>query len=94
MQRVMNQTFLAALATLFVISSYIPQIIKGYRSKSLRDISMIFLVIIMAGTVTWMLYAVSGQDYRLLISNSIVLLFVIILASMKVYYDNRKIVGS
>ena len=84
-------SILATIATICVVSSYIPQIVKGYRTKSLNDISIVFLIVIIVGTITWMIYALIGKDYIFLTANSIILLFAIILFSMKIYYGKGKL---
>lgn len=85
----MAKTILATLATLCVVSSYIPQIVKGYKTKSLKDISLAFLVVIIVGTVLWIFYGLLNQDYVFLLANSIILIFAICLISMKIVYGKR-----
>ena len=85
----MLKTILAILATLCVVSSYIPQIIKGYRTKSLKDVSLIFLWVIIAGTILWISYGFVDHDYIFLLANSFILLFAIILTAMKITYDKK-----
>jgi MtN3 and saliva related transmembrane protein len=81
---------LATLATICVVSSYIPQIVKGYKTKSLKDVSMGFLLIIIIGTLLWMIYAIVNSDFIFLTANSIILLFAITLTVMKLHYNKGK----
>jgi MtN3 and saliva related transmembrane protein len=85
----MIKTILAALATICVVSSYIPQIVKGYKTKSLKDISLIFLIVIIVGTVIWIFYGFLNQDPIFLLANSIILIFAIWLTSMKIMYEKK-----
>ena len=85
----MLKTILATLATLCVVSSYIPQIMKGHKTKSLKDVSLIFLIVIMAGTILWTAYGFINQDYIFLFSNFIILIFAIILTAMKITYEKK-----
>jgi MtN3 and saliva related transmembrane protein len=85
----MIKTILAALSTLCVVSSYIPQIIKGYKTKSLKDISLGFLTVIIVGTLLWIFYGLLNQDYIFLLANSIILIFAICLTSMKIIYEKK-----
>jgi len=85
----MIKTILATLATLCVVSSYIPQIIKGYKTKSLKDISLGFLSVIIVGTVLWIFYGLLNQDAIFLLANSIILIFAIWLTSMKIMYEKK-----
>ena len=85
----MLQTVLAVIATMCVVVSYIPQIVKGFRTKSLDDVSLAFLLLILIGTITWLGYAILRKDYNLLAANGIILVLVITLTGMKIYYDRR-----
>ena len=85
----MLKTILATLATLCIVSSYIPQIIKGYKTKSLKDISLMFLVIIVIGTILWTMYGFVTKDKILLSANLVILVFSIWLTTMKIVYEKR-----
>lgn len=85
----MIKTILAALATLCIVSSYIPQLIKGYKTKSLKDLSLAFLVVITIGTVLWAFYGILSKDYILFLANLIILIFAICLSLMKITYEKR-----
>jgi MtN3 and saliva related transmembrane protein len=86
----MLKEIIAILATLCVTVSYIPQIIRGYRRKSLKDVSMGFLVIIAAGVSFWIVYALLDKDLTFLLANIIILLCAIVLIIMKVHYQKGK----
>ncbi len=85
----MTKTILATLATFCVVSSYIPQLVKGYKTKSLKDVSLLFLVVIIIGTVLWVAYGFMNRDYIFLLANSIILIFAFCLTIMKVVYDQK-----
>ncbi len=82
----MIKEVIAIIATLLVTTSYIPQIIKGYRTKSLKDLSTSFLVIVGIGVLLWILYGIFNSDFTFIIANAVILVFVITLILMKFYY--------
>ena len=83
----MIKEIIATIATTLVVGSYIPQIIRGYRTKSLRDVSLGFLLIIAAGIVLWGSYAVLNGDFVFLTTNVITFVFLAVLLAMKMMYD-------
>ena len=85
----MLKTILATLATICVVSSYIPQIIKGYKTKSLKDVSLVFLTVIIVVTILWIAYGFINQDYIFTLANSVILLFAVILTLMKLAYEKK-----
>ena len=58
----------AAILTMF---GFVPQIIKIYKTRSARDLSMIMLLQVFIGCFLWMLYAYHIQDKILFIANVI-----------------------
>jgi MtN3 and saliva related transmembrane protein len=83
----MLKEILATGATILVTSSYIPQIAKGLATKSMKDVSMMFLLAIAAGVILWIAYAYVNGDTVFLISNCITGSFAVILIGMKLHYD-------
>jgi MtN3 and saliva related transmembrane protein len=83
----MIKEIIATIATVLVSSSYIPQIIKGYKTKSLKDLSMSFLAIVGTGVFLWILYGIFNSDPTFIIANAVILLFVITIVAMKMHYD-------
>jgi MtN3 and saliva related transmembrane protein len=86
----MLKEILAIIATVLVTSSYIPQIAKGIATKSMKDVSMMFLLAITLGVLAWICYAVVIGDMVFFIANAVTGLFAITLIGMKLYYDTRR----
>ncbi len=80
---------IATIAALCVTVGYIPQIIKGFKTKSLKDVSAPFLIIIGVGVALWAFYGRLIRDPPLMIANIVILTFIIVLLSMKFYYQRR-----
>lgn len=67
-------TILYILATLFgTISGLanIPQIIKIYKRKSAKDISILTYLILVIGAITWILYGIEINNFPLMLTNII-----------------------
>lgn len=86
----MLKEIIAILATILVTVGYIPQIIKGYKTKTLEDLSMGLLTIIGLGVLLWVFYGILNKDTIFLIANTIILSFLLTLIIMKIYYDRAK----
>ena len=55
-------TILGTLAGILILSGWVEQIIKGYRTKSLKDISKYLMIFISAGAGLWLLYGYIVED--------------------------------
>ena len=86
----MQTEIIAAIATILVVVSWIPQLIKAYTTKSLKDFSYWFVIIVILATLAWIIYGIAIQDSAIIIGNSVILLFPVLLLIMKFYYDRKK----
>ena len=78
----MNLTDLIGFsAGALILSSMIPQIIKSWRTKQTKDLSLLMFVIYVSGIMTWLVYGLLLKSYPIIITNSINL----ILASTNLY---------
>jgi len=52
----------AILAGILILSGWVPQIIKGYKTKRLNDVSSYLMICIFAGAVLWLVYGIEIDD--------------------------------
>ena len=50
------------LAGILILSGWVPQIIKGYKTKRLNDVSSYLMICIFAGAVLWLIYGIEIDD--------------------------------
>ena len=49
-------------AGILILSGWVPQIIKGYKTKRLNDVSSYLMICIFAGAVLWLVYGIEIDD--------------------------------
>ena len=54
-------------AGILILSGWVPQIIKGYKTKRLNDVSSYLMICIFAGAVLWLVYGIEIDDVLSLI---------------------------
>lgn len=84
---------LGLIAGALTTSGYIPQIVKGYRTKKMHDVSIMMISILCVGMFLWIVYGYLVNDTALLISNIIGTTFLAILVAMKFHYADGKPAG-
>lgn len=82
-------TILGLVAGALTTSGYIPQIVKGFRTKRMQDVSMMMISILCVGMFLWILYGLSQSDIPLIVSNTVGTSFLVTLVAMKFYYDRK-----
>jgi MtN3 and saliva related transmembrane protein len=85
-------TILGTLAGVLILSGWVEQIYKGYKTKSMRDISKFLMIFIAAGSTLWLVYGSIVSDVFIIGTNIAGLILMIIVSSMKRRY--QKIVNT
>jgi MtN3 and saliva related transmembrane protein len=75
--------FLAAILTTF---GFLPQVIKTWKTRSTKDISLGMFVVLVGGIILWITYGLLRDDLPLIIGNSITLFLVSIIIFFKLRY--------
>lgn len=81
---------LGLLAGAINICSFIPQIIKSYRTKETRDLSLLTFVSLFVGTVLWLIYGVAINRAAVYITNGVFLCLLAIIVLQELHYNKRK----
>lgn len=85
-------TILGTLAGILILSGWVEQIYKGYKTKSMQDISKFLMIFIAAGSTLWLVYGSIVSDVFIIGTNIAGLILMIIVSSMKRRY--QKIVNT
>jgi MtN3 and saliva related transmembrane protein len=76
----------AATLTMF---SFIPQILKSFKTKSVKDVSLITVLQLSLGVFLWILYGLHLRDAIIILANCITLFSLIILLYFYFTYRER-----
>ena len=68
---------------------FIPQLIRGYRTKKLQDISYWMPFVLASGMFLWLLYGFFRSDIAIIVANSFGIACNILLLTMKKWYSKR-----
>jgi len=77
------------MATVFAVSSTLPQIIKTLKIKKTDDISIWLVVVLITGLALWVIYGIAKQDLVLIGGNSIAVLLNCIMLFLKIKYSRN-----
>ncbi|HEY8139636.1 MAG TPA: SemiSWEET transporter [Nitrososphaera sp.] len=79
-------SIVGVLAAILTTSSFLPQMIKAYRTKSMHDVSRYLMSMFATGTVLWMVYGIYKSDLVIVGANAIATVFNVVLLFMKFSY--------
>lgn len=77
----------AATLTMF---SFVPQIIKALKTRSVKDVSLVTLFQLSSGVLLWIVYGVHLKDFVIIIANTVTLTTLIILLYFYFNYGRLK----
>ena len=80
-------TILGTLAGILILSGWVEQIYKGYKTKSMQDISKFLMIFIAAGSTLWLVYGSIVSDVFIIGTNIAGLILMIIVSAMKRRYQ-------
>lgn len=83
----MNMTELIGFAAgFFVASSLLPQVIKSWKTRSTKDISIAWTVINLIGQILWLIYGVVINSPSLIVMSGITLMMTISMLILKLKF--------
>ena len=85
-------TILGTLAGILILSGWVQQIMKGYQTKSLKDVSKYLMILISAGAALWLLYGFIVSDIFIIGTNLAAIILMMTVLIMKKRYDESKLI--
>jgi len=74
------------IAGIFVTISLIPQVIKSWKTKSTKDLSLLRYLIYIAGIVLWLVYGIALVNGPMMAMNVIILILALSVLYLKLKY--------
>ncbi|NYT04238.1 MAG: hypothetical protein GKC00_05965 [Candidatus Methanofastidiosa archaeon] len=80
-------TLLGLLAGTLTTVSFVPQVMKTWKYKETKDISLLMYIIFFTGILLWFSYGIFIQNAPILVANGVSLVLVFIVLVLKIRYD-------
>jgi MtN3 and saliva related transmembrane protein len=80
----MTWVAVGAAAAVLTSFSFVPQVIRALKTKSVKDISPVTLFQLSAGVLLWLIYGIARNDLVIISANAITL--IILLAMIFLYF--------
>ena len=81
---------IGTLAGILVLSSFIPQLMKAYKTKKMFDVSAHLMILISSGMFLWVIYGFIRSDLVIIRTNATGFALNITLLVMKLRYDKMQ----
>ncbi len=84
----MSTFILGLVAASLTTIAYVPQVLKTWKSKSSKDLSLKMLLTFCAGVCLWLIYGVLEKYTPIIVANSITLVLAMVLLFFKFKFKN------
>jgi MtN3 and saliva related transmembrane protein len=84
-----NVELIGSVAGFLSAITFLPQIIKTYKSKSAKDISLPMFLIVIASVILWLAYGLLTGIKPIIYTNSIIMVMGIIMVILKIKYGKQ-----
>ena len=66
--------------------SFVPQVIKAWKMKETRDLSLAMLLLFAAGILLWTFYGIWTGSMPIILANVVTFVLILVLLGMKIRY--------
>jgi MtN3 and saliva related transmembrane protein len=79
-------TLVGSMAATLTTVSFLPQMVKAYKTKKMQDVSPYLMALYASGTTLWLAYGVFLSDWVIILANAFGTAFNLVLLYMKFAY--------
>lgn len=79
-------TIIGSLGGILTTLSALPQAIKSFKEKSVKDISLYMYILLCIGVLLWLIYGLMVKDYVVIIANGVSLIINMFILVLKIRY--------
>jgi len=66
--------------------SFLPQVVKIFRTKQTKDLSLITFSMLSIGVFLWLIYGILIKEFPVIAANSVTLILALLIVIMKIKY--------
>ena len=82
----MSVEYIGYFGSFLTAITFIPQVYKSWQSKSVGDLSIYMILIVIFSTIVWLVYAFAIHSGPVIVANAIVFVLSLVLLYFKIRY--------
>jgi MtN3 and saliva related transmembrane protein len=79
-------SMIGSVAGISTTGAFLPQVIRTWRTRSTRDISLGMFLLTTFGLVLWLVYGLEMDDWPLIVADAVSLLLAVTILGLKLRY--------
>ena len=86
-----NIEIIGLIAAVFTTSSFLPQVVKIYKTKQTKDVSAAMYIVMFIGILFWLYYGIIIKSFAIITANVVSGVLVLFVLLFKFFYESRNI---
>jgi MtN3 and saliva related transmembrane protein len=82
--------YLGVFGTFLSSITFLPQVYKAWKTRSVGDLSAWMLAILMGNVSTWLCYGIIKGDFFIILANSIIMGLTLLMVYFKITFGREK----
>jgi MtN3 and saliva related transmembrane protein len=66
--------------------TFVPQVYQAWKTKSVGDLSLWMILILLINVLIWLVYGITGKDRAMILANSIILVLSLLMLYFKLTF--------
>ncbi len=66
--------------------TFVPQVYMAWKTKSVGDLSIWMILILLVNVIIWLVYGITGKDKAMILANSIILVLSLLMLYFKLTF--------
>lgn len=66
--------------------TFVPQVYMAWKTRSVGDLSIWMILILLTNVVIWLIYGITGKDKAMILANSIILVLSLLMLYFKLTF--------
>ena len=66
--------------------TFVPQVWMAWKTKSVGDLSIWMILILLVNVIIWLIYGITGKDKAMILANSIILVLSLLMLYFKLTF--------
>ena len=87
-------TLTGSVAAFCTTIAFVPQLMRVYRHKSARDISLVMFLVFSLGELLWLIYGLFIHSMPVILANAVTLGLALAILALKLQYDRRQAIAT
>jgi MtN3 and saliva related transmembrane protein len=81
-----NIEIIGLIAAFFTTASFVPQVVKTWKSKSVENLSLSMYLVMLTGVILWLVYGFYINSLSIILANIITITLVCVIIILKLRY--------